>query len=374
MRTRANSTALPCAIARVLSLAARRHPIPASRQLPDVARWPERPPVRRLIGAVASTPLAFLLVCFALAVGPLETPRWISGVLAAVGVLASYLLAIVVTAQVNNRLSQIERQRDAFYQELGRLSRAAALGDISLSIAHDLNNPLAIANEEAGWLLDLLSPNEPLSPAARAEAESSVRQIQLQVARASDFSRRVLNWAREADELGKGVDLAVLLNKSLYLLESDLAEKDVRVVRQFEAGAPPAAGSTAELRQVFLHLMKNAIDAMNRAGTLTLSIAANGDTVIASVADTGTGIAPERLPFVFEPFYTTKPEGRGSGLGLPIANWIVQRAGGRIAVESVVAQGTMFRVTLPALRAVPVPSPTAARPEDTHEHHSTAAR
>lgn len=332
------------------------------------ARWPERPPVRRLIMAVASTPLAFLLVTFASAIGFADAPRWWFAGLAALGFGASYLLAVVVTLHVNRRLEGIERQRDAFYREFGRLSRAAALGDISLSIAHDLNNPLAIVNEEAGWLLDLLeSPELRDSPSCR-EFATSVQQIRIQVERAAEFTRRVLNWTRVAEEAGGGVDLNALINKTLYLLETSLSGTDVRVVKRFEPSAQPVAGTVAELRQVFLHLMKNALDAMPAGGTLTLQTTAGERVVTASVGDTGIGIPPDRLARIFEAFYTTKPEGAGSGLGLPIANWIVRRAGGWIAVDSCPGKGTTFSVTLPV-----VARSNTAEQRDRERHESDPA-
>jgi two-component system, NtrC family, sensor kinase len=327
--------------------------IPERPPVTNSARWPERPPVRRLIVAVASTPLAFLLATFALAIGLPDTPRWWLGALAAGGLVASYLLAIVVIAQVNRRLAGIERQRDAFYREFGRLSRSAALGDISLSIAHDLNNPLAIMNEEAGWLLDLLEAPELRASPSRQELVDSIGQIQVQIGRASEFTRRVLHWAREADDAGSGVQLNTLITKTLYLLDADLAAANVTVVKRLAPDAPPVAGTVAELRQVLLHLMKNAVDAMETGGTLTLATEVAGRTVSASIGDTGTGIPADRLDRIFEPFYTTKAEGLGSGLGLPIANWIVQRAGGSIGVESVAGVGTTFRVTLPTVTGRP---------------------
>ena len=133
-----------------------------------------------------------------------------------------------------------------------------------------------------------------------------------------------------SDTASGQVDLNTLLTKTLYLVETELVATGVRVVKRLAAGLPPVAGSVAELRQVLLHLMKNALDAMKgTGGTLTITTARVGDAVRATVADTGHGMPPELLERVFEPFFTTKGEEQGTGLGLTIGMWIVQRIGGR---------------------------------------------
>jgi len=336
-----------------------------------VSRRPARLPGRILVAVAACSPIP-LLVALAIVAGSPLAPRWIVAIVAAGGLAASCLVAAAVAAGMTRSLAALERQRDAFYQEMARLSKAASLGEISSSIAHDLNNPLAIINEEAGWLLDLLEGRELDQEPVRREFESSVAQIRVQIKRASEFTRRLLSWTRDADRVGGPLDLNLLLSKTLYLVENELAEAGVTVVKRLDPGLPGVAGNEAELRQVFLHLMKNALDAMKGAGgTLTISTEVAGGAVRASVADTGTGIPPEILGRIFEPFFTTKPEGYGSGLGLPISAWIVERAGGRIEVESVVGEGTMFRVTL---RAATAPRAAAAPVGGTHEDRPAAAR
>jgi two-component system NtrC family sensor kinase len=105
----------------------------------------------------------------------------------------------------------------------------------------------------------------------------------------------------------------------------------------------------AELRQVFLNLMKNAVDAMRaRGGTLTLSTSAEAAVVVVRIGDTGPGLTASEAGRIFEPFYTTKAAGEGTGLGLPISLWIVERLGGRIEVEAGEGAGATFAVVLPA--------------------------
>ena len=326
-------------------------PISRPDERPRVARMRRRFPVRVLIGAVAATPIAFLFVTLVLLVAGLAVPHWVMTALLAGGLVSSSAVALAVARHLTRRLAELERQRDAFYQEFARLSRAASLGEIASGIAHDLNNPLAIMKEEAGWLLDLLKGSSLDEEATRQEFASSVAQIDLQINRSSGVTRRVLHWARDMDGPADAIDVNRLLTRTLYLLETELTAGDVQVVKRFGADLPTAAGSEAEIGQVFLHLIKNALDAMKgTGGTLTMSTELAGDIVHVDIADTGTGIRPDLLGRIFEPFFTTKPEGEGTGLGLSISRWVVQRAGGHISVESTPGRGATFRVTLRAAR------------------------
>jgi two-component system NtrC family sensor kinase len=332
-----------------------------------------RPGVRRLVLALTLTSSAFLLLLTALALRRTPAPSWLILSLAGAGVAASAVMGYLAVERLSRKLSEIEDQRDAFFEELTRLSKVSSLGEVSSSIAHDLNNPLAILNEEAGWLSDLLGGAGGSDEAAvRREMANSVDQIRAQIRRGREISRRILNWARETEGEGGRVDLHELLTKTLYLLESDMAEVRVQVVRRFATDLPRVGGSVAELRQVFLNLTKNALDSMRgRGGTLTLATERAGDAARVSVSDTGIGIPAENLARVFEPFFTTKPGERGTGLGLSISTYIVKKLGGTIEVESRVGEGTTFHVTLPAARGAPG---TTAMTGGTDEGHQAAAR
>jgi two-component system NtrC family sensor kinase len=172
-------------------------------------------------------------------------------------------------------------------------------------------------------------------------------QIGEQIKRAGSVTRRLLHWARDMDRPTDVLDVNKLLTRTIYLLENDLAAGNVRIVRRFEPDLPMAVGDEPEIIQVFLHLMKNALDAMKgTGGTLTMTTALRDGLIVIQVADTGPGIPPELVERIFEPFFTTKPAGEGTGLGLAISAWIVQRAGGQIAVDSVPGKGATFTVTL----------------------------
>lgn len=308
--------------------------------------------LRRLLAALGILPLPFLILLGFLALhggGRRPAPVFAAVLL---GGLASAGAAWLAARRISRRLEEVERQRDSFFEELSRLSRVSSLGQVSSSIAHDLNNPLAILNEEAGWLSDLLSGVAGGDGrAVREEMTSSVAQIQEQVRRAREICRRILNWARETEGAAGRVDLNEAVVKALHLLEGEMGGRPVRVQRSLAPGLAPVPGTVAEVRQVILHLAKNALDAMGKeGGTLSLTTRSSEGRVILSVGDTGPGIPREHLERIFEPFFTTKPEGQGTGLGLSISLYIVKKLGGTLEVESRPGEGTVFHVVLPAVR------------------------
>jgi two-component system NtrC family sensor kinase len=253
-----------------------------------------------------------------------------------------------LAVKLRRQLTALARQRDAFYEELLRLSKAASLGEVASSIAHDLNNPLAIMREEAGWIQDLMKGGDLQGAHTQAEIDNSLQQIDIQIERSREITMRLLQWGRDSAPKTQSVDVNLLLNKTLYLLESELQTAGVRVVKDLPSGLAQVRGGAPELRQVFLNLMKNALDAMkDRGGTLTLVTRPEPDGVRIEITDTGQGIPAAAMEHIFEPFFTTKPASDGTGLGLPISRWIVEKLGGRIEVESREGGGTSFHVTLP---------------------------
>ena len=306
------------------------------------------PDVRRAVWASVAPPLMFVVLVVMLTAGATTSSRGRMATLMVVACAASVAAAAWVSVRLVQQLRAVVRQRDAFYQEFARLSKLASLGEAACSIAHDLNNPLAIMNEEAGWLQDLLNSTDTHADVMRREFAASVEQVQIQIGRCREIARRMLTWTRNPEEPSGQVDINTLLTKTLYLVETELVATGVRVLKQLEPGLPLVMGSAAELRQVLLHLMKNALDAMKgTGGTLTITTVRAGDAVRASIADSGPGIQPDVVARIFEPFFTTKGEEQGTGLGLTISLWIVQRIGGRIDVESTPGSGSAFHVTLP---------------------------
>ncbi len=284
-----------------------------------------------LLAGCRATTAAALLVLVLVIFGLLAWPCWVS---------------------FRRKMSKLEQERDAFYQELLRTSRTAGLGELASAIAHDINNPLAIVHEEAGWIQDLLHKPDASGKATLEEIANSASQIEAQVRRSRDITKRILDWTREGGRGAEAADFNALLNKTLYLMESELQSSGVRVAKHLAPKLPLVKGPGSEWQQVFLNLIKNALDAMRPigGGLLTLSTSESGGAVIAVVGDSGPGIPPEDIGRIFDPFFTTKAAGEGTGLGLPISRWIAEKQGGSISVESRPGHGAMFRVTATAAK------------------------
>jgi hypothetical protein len=167
------------------------------------------------------------------------------------------------------------------------------------------------------------------------------------------------------------VDLNVVITDVLSLLEQQFRNGRIQVRRDLAASGLTVRGSEYKLQQVFLNLFLNARDAMPKGGWLTVvSRAGDGDpaaganVAIVEVADTGLGIPSEHIARIYDPFFTTKPEGRGTGLGLSVTYGIVQEHGGTLACHSAVGQGTRFTLSLPAAIPVAVDGPGAVASDE----------
>jgi signal transduction histidine kinase len=146
--------------------------------------------------------------------------------------------------------------------------------------------------------------------------------------------------------------VARVLDDTLQLLEPQLRRSQIEIVRSYEEEAPRVFGNAGKLQQVFTNLLLNARDAIPDGGRIVVSTSTADDgSVVTEIADTGIGIAPENVAKIYDPFYTTKGVGQGTGLGLAVTYGIVQEHTGRISVDSLPGRGTTFRITLPAARS-----------------------
>jgi signal transduction histidine kinase len=240
---------------------------------------------------------------------------------------------------------QIARDYETQSRELRQTERRAraaedlaSIATLVAGLAHEIGTPMGVIRGHA----------EALGSAVEGErAQWRLRTILEQIDRISMIIQSLLNIARPKEAVRKPTELQPILETSLAFLSQKLERREVRVERAFEP-APAVRGDPDKLQQLFLNLFLNAIDAMPEGGVLGVSLGTAGDRwVEIRVSDTGVGIAAADLEHVFEPFYTTKPAGRGSGLGLVVAQGIVADHGGEIEVASEPGQGTVFTIRLP---------------------------
>ncbi len=242
-------------------------------------------------------------------------------------------------------------ERKRLETQLTVADRLASLGMLAAGVAHEINNPLAYILSNLRFASETLrAASESLSPCQRTELADAIDEAIQGAARVRDVVRDLKSYSRPTTDVGP-VDVQRAVETSVRMVWNDLRLR-ARLVREY-GSIPQVDAKEAQLGQVVLNLLGNAIQATpeGRADQhevrLTLRTAADGRAVI-EVRDTGAGIPAEVLPKIFEPFYTTKPAGVGTGLGLYVCQNIVRSLGGEIAVESEVGRGTTVRVLLPA--------------------------
>ncbi len=233
--------------------------------------------------------------------------------------------------------------------EIFHPARAGSLAELAGGIAHEINNPVAIMVEEAGWIEDLLDEEEFRQSENLEEFRRALRQIKTQGARCKEITQNLLSFARRTDPKVKEIQLDDLLKEVVQNAAKRVDSPNVRLSANLAGDLPPLRVSPSEMQQVFMNLVNNALDALGpRGGTVEITSRLEGDRIVVDVADTGQGIPEEILGRIFEPFFTTKPVGKGTGLGLAICYGIIDRLGGRISVKSRPGEGTTFRVEIPA--------------------------
>ncbi|MBT0653563.1 HAMP domain-containing histidine kinase [Geobacter luticola] len=245
----------------------------------------------------------------------------------------SHLLAKYVNDE--GRIPEDLLEQLAFNEKMAEIGRLAA------GMIHELNTPLSVIVSAA----QMIMREEELPEFVR----EMVERIDQEAQRLSQFTKGLLTFARREDDAGPDADINQVLREVMAFLKYEAQKRSITVVEELDFHLPSVAADGNRLKQVFINLVMNALQAMEQGGTLLVRTAiAQDGSVEAQIADTGPGITPEVLPRIFEPFYSTKAVGEGTGLGLFITRTIVELMGGRITVRSVVGEGTTFTAVFPA--------------------------
>jgi two-component system, NtrC family, sensor kinase len=231
-------------------------------------------------------------------------------------------------------------------EQLQISEKMASIGLLAAGVAHEVNTPLTGISSYTQMLLEKADPADPRT--------TLLEKIERQTFRAAKIVNGLLTLSRPGTPGGDRaqVDLNVVVTDVFSLLEHQFAVGKIRVRRELSPVPVTVLGIEHQLQQVFLNLFLNARDSMPSGGWLTVVTRVDGDQAIAEIADTGSGIPPEHLARIYDPFFTTKAIGRGTGLGLSISYGIVREHDGAIRCDSSVGQGTRFTLALPVV-AVP---------------------
>ena len=266
--------------------------------------------------------------------------------LGAVGIVTT---AFILSKRTIARIARADQEKERMNEQVIRTGKLASVGELAAGIAHEINNPVAIMVEEAGWIGDLLEEEEFSRSENLDEFKRALEQIRTQGARCKQITHKLLSFARKTDPRVQDVQLNQLIQEVVALSAQRAKYAKVTINTRLRENLPQVKASPSELEQVLFNLINNALDAMEKTGgTLTITTRLKGAAFIIEVSDDGPGIPEATLEKIFDPFFTTKPVGKGTGLGLSICYGIINKMGGEIRVSSAVGTGTTFVITLPA--------------------------
>ncbi len=240
--------------------------------------------------------------------------------------------------KVKEKTEELERSQALVLQS----EKLAGLGQLAAGVAHEIRNPLGIIATSMYYLNEIL-------PEKRKEVKKHFHIIESEIDRCQVIINNLLEFSRTSDIEVEPVDVNGLLNMTLSLVEKELFGRDIRLIKKIEK-VPKIKANLDEMKQVFLNLILNATQAMPKGGELRIITSTHNDKVRIKVSDTGMGISKENLDKIFNPFFTTKEPGEGTGLGLALVHTIIERYGGNIRVESEEEKGTTFTTELPIFK------------------------
>jgi len=237
--------------------------------------------------------------------------------------------------------------RKKIEQQMAATERLASLGTLAAGVAHEINNPLAIISESAGWMKQLLAKEELKDMHRRQDFAGALDKVEKSVERAKRITHQLLSFVRKSDSSFSRVDLSGLIDESLQFLEHETKKRSIKIVRDINSDPVAILSDPYRIRQALVNLLTNAVHAVGENGIIKLTLEDAADHVAITVSDNGPGIPRENLVRIFDPFFSTKAPGEGTGLGLFVTRGVIEKLGGRITVDSEVGKGANFCIRLP---------------------------
>jgi two-component system NtrC family sensor kinase len=280
---------------------------------------------------------------------PLLRAKYIVVFLSLTGFLLIVAGAVLTTRSMMQQLISSDRDKAISDELVMQSSKMAALGKMAAGIAHEINNPLAVIGEKAGWIKDLLVEEDIGESTNFHEFEDAVNKIEYHVSRAKKVTHRLLGFARRMEPVSENVNVNKVLDESTSFLENEARYRNIDIQKNYAPDIPFISSDSTQLQQVFLNIINNGIDAIGKDGKIIIKTKhrSRDQEISIEIADNGPGIPKDILPKIFDPFFTTKDAGKGTGLGLSITYSIVEQLGGKLSVASEINEGTTFTITLP---------------------------
>ena len=267
----------------------------------------------------------------------------------AVTIVIISVITVYRSTYMVNHLRASDEKRAKTLHNIEYTSKMATIGRMAASVAHEINNPLAIINEKAGLMKDIVTHTADFP--RKEKTNDLLTAIEDSVERCSKVTHRLLGFSRRMELKKEVIDLEIFLKEVAGFLDKEAEHRNITLEFNFPADLPTVESDRGQLQQIFLNLINNAIAAVSDGGRVSLS--ANTESshfVDVIVADDGSGIPPENLQNIFEPFFSTKGE-FGTGLGLSITREIIEKQGGKINVKSEVNVGSDFIISLPVRKS-----------------------
>jgi two-component system, NtrC family, sensor kinase len=263
--------------------------------------------------------------------------------------LASVVIIVLAVLRLTHilveRLKKADDRRELALREVEHTQKLSSIGRLAAGVAHEINNPMAVINEKAGLMKDLIELNDAFPDKERFI--NLLLAITQSVDRCRTITHRLLGFARRMEVEIEVLDLNDIIRETLGFLEKEAMHRNININLSLGEDLPRIASDRGQLQQVFLNLINNAFAAVKDSGMISVATWDKDiDTIGITVQDNGVGMSQETLKHIFEPFFTTK-KGTGTGLGLSITYGIVKKLGGEIEVKSKLGEGTQFIIFLP---------------------------
>ncbi len=276
-----------------------------------------------------------------------------------IGGAAILAVAFYLTNRIVGQMEKMDVEKEQLSQQLIGASRLAELGEMSAGFAHEVNNPLQIIKNEQSLmemiLSDMKETGQITALESLTELEDSMNQIKLQISRCAEITQAILKFGRQDEPKPQNIDLRNFIPEITDMVTQKAIVHGISIELNIAENTYPVHGDPTQLQQVFVNLFNNAMDAiLERHGTSGGKLIVQAgpkekNTVEILVRDNGCGIKPENLNKIFSPFFTTKPVGKGAGLGLSVCYGIISSMAGTMEARSEVGVGTTFSIHLPAV-------------------------
>jgi len=256
------------------------------------------------------------------------------------------LVILGVATYLVSKIHLADQKRVMTLHEVEYSNKMASLGRLAAGVAHEINNPLAIINEKAGLIKDMLTLNEKSTGTQKliGLADAVISSVE----RCGTITKRLLSFARHTDVSTQPLNLSEVIREVLGFLSKEAEYRSIAVSVEVSEDIPQFESDRSKLQQIFLNLLNNAFAALSDGGRLDIAVRrVDKDFVSVTFTDNGSGIPETDIKRVFEPFFTSRAKEGGTGLGLSITYGLVQEIGGSISVKSQVGKGTSFIITLP---------------------------